>query len=310
MTTPLPPQDPREPEEKLPGEAELAALYHQLPQSEPGPALDAAVLRAAAQALAPDEESPAVLRERRKAARERGDWVHPKPLMPSPSAASHGSGRKPRWLIALGTAASLVLAAGLAWHMREPLPTTPAPAATDSAAPAQATEAAALPPAAAPAAAMQPVEPMPPPPPEPPKQPPVVAQGMPEPTADPWRKAVADQGAERASSKAKVTGNLRRAAPAPMPAPPAALQEISGNAIEAAPVAAATMAAAPPAPAPAAGAITVPSASDTPAQELDKIQQLFKQGRADEARQRLAAFQHAHPQWDLPPELRAQPRKP
>jgi len=48
MTTPLPPQEP----EKLPGETELAALYRKLPQAEPGPALDQAVLRAAAQALA------------------------------------------------------------------------------------------------------------------------------------------------------------------------------------------------------------------------------------------------------------------
>jgi resuscitation-promoting factor RpfA len=88
------------------------------------------------------------------------------------------------------------------------------------------------------------------------------------------------------------------------------LQETSGNAVEAAPGATATMAAVPPAPAPSVDGITEPTASDTPAQELDKIQQLFKQGQTNEARQRLAAFQHAHPQWDLPPELRAQLRKP
>ncbi|RAN81630.1 hypothetical protein B5P43_07730 [Bacillus sp. SRB_336] len=64
-----------------------------------------------------------------------------------------------------------------------------------------------------------------------------------------------------------------------------------------------------PAPAPSVGATTA-GTSDTPARELDEIQQLFKQGRDDEARERLTAFQHAHPQWDLPPELRAQLRKP
>ncbi len=307
MTTQLPPQDPREPEEKLPGEVELAALYRQLPQSEPGATLDAAVLRAAAQALAPGEESPAVLRERRKAARERGDWVHPKPVVSASTASpSAGGGRRPRWLIALGSAASLVLAAGLAWHMREPPPTSPAPASTDSAAPAQA----ALQSATAPAAAMPTTEAAAPPPAEPARQAPpkrVAAQSMPVPTADTLRKAVADASAERASSKARSTGSLRRAAPAPVAAP-AALQEVSSNAVEAAPEAPAMMAA--PAPAPSVGVNPAVGTSDTPARELDDIRELFKQGRDDEARQRLTAFQHAHPQWDLPPELRAQLRKP
>ena len=307
MTTPLPPQDPREPDETFPGETELAALYRQLPQGEPGPRLDAAVLRAAAQALAAGEESPTVLRERRKAERERGDWVHPKPVVSPPTALpSAGGGRRPRWLIALGSAASLVLAAGLAWHMREPSPATLAPAATDSTAPAQA----ALQSATAPAAAMPPTEAAAPPPAEPAKQAPpkqVAAQSAPEPAADTSRKTVADASAERASSKAKPTGSLRRAAAARVAAPTAALQEVSSNAIEAAPEAPAMMAA--PAPAPSVGATTA-GTSDTPARELDEIQQLFKQGRDDEARERLTAFQHAHPQWDLPPELRAQLRKP
>ena len=48
MTTPLPPNDPPSADEPLPGEAELAALYRELPRSEPSSALDAAVLRAAA----------------------------------------------------------------------------------------------------------------------------------------------------------------------------------------------------------------------------------------------------------------------
>jgi resuscitation-promoting factor RpfA len=65
------------------------------------------------------------------------------------------------------------------------------------------------------------------------------------------------------------------------------------------------------APAPvAAAADTATSASDTPTQELDKIRLLFAQGHDDEARQRLAAFRHAHPQWELPPELQAKLRKP
>jgi resuscitation-promoting factor RpfA len=314
MTTQLPPQNPREPDEPLPGEAELAALYRQLPQSAPSPALDAAVLRAAAQALAPDEESPTVLRERRKAERERGDWVHPKAVAPS-AVASPTQGhraRKSRWLIALGSAATVVLAAGLVWRTREMVPATPTPAAMDGATPAQAAKNPAQPRTAAPAVATPPTESALPPPPEPAKQPPpkMMAAPLPAPTAHTSRKAAADRSAERASDKARLIGGLHRAAPASMPAPATALQETSGNAVEAAPGATATMAAVPPAPAPSVDGITEPTASDTPAQELDKIQQLFKQGHTDEAQQRLAAFQHAHPQWDLPPELRAQLRKP
>jgi hypothetical protein len=290
----------------LPGEAELAVLYRQLPQSEPGPTLDAAVLRAAAQALAPGEESPTVLRERRKAARERGDWVHPKPVVSSPAASPSAGGRRPRRLIALGTAASLVLAAGLAWHMRAPPPATPAPAASDRAVPAQA----ALPSATTPAAAMPTTEAAAPPA-EPVRQAPpkrVAAQSMPKPAADSLRKEVANASAERGSSKASSTGNLRRTAPASVAAPAAALHEVSSNAVEAAPEAPAMMAA--PAPAPSIDATTAAGTGHAPARELDEIQQLFKQGRDDEARQRLSAFQRAHPQWDLPPELRAQLRKP
>jgi len=313
MTTPLPPQDPREPDEQLPGEAELAALYRQLPQGEPGAALDAAVLSAAARALAAEEESPTVLRERRKAARERGDWVHPKPVAPSPVAPpSRGNGRRPRWLIALGSAASLVLAAGLAWHMREPPPATPA--AADSAAPAQAmkaTGAAAPSPAATPPAAMMERAEVAAPPQEPLRQPPrLVAQSTPQSAAETWRKAAADKSAQRASSTTRLADSLRRTAPDAMPAPPAALQEVSGNAIEAAPEAPAAMTAAAPAPVPSSDGVIASNSGDTADRELDAIRELFKQGRDDEARKRLAAFQQAHPQWVLPPELRAQLRKP
>lgn len=321
MTTPLPPQGSPEPDEKLPGEAELAALYRQLPQIEPSPALDAAVLRAAAQALAraPDEESPTLLRERRKAARERGDWVHPKQNASTSvvSAPAGGSGRRPRWLIALSSAATLVLAAGLAWHMRGLPSTESAPTAVDSAAPAQAAAAAPMP-AAPPAAAMQQAEPVPPPP-EPPKQPPpkMVVPASRTTAAKTLRKAAADQGTQRASSKAQVAGGLTRFAPAPVAAPaalPVTLQETANNSAAAKPSvaeAAPAMPAAAPAPAAfAADEATAPNTSDTPARELDKIRQLFAQGHDDEARQRLVAFQHAHPQWDLPPELRAPLRKP
>jgi hypothetical protein len=133
------------------------------------------------------------------------------------------------------------------------------------------------------------------------------------PAANALRKAAADQSAERASSKVQMTGGLSQYAPASAAAPaapPVALQETSRNSVEAAPEMPATMAVAPAPTAPPVDEATAPNASDTPARELDKIRQLFAQGHDDEARQRLTAFQHAHPQWNLPPELRAQLRKP
>jgi hypothetical protein len=307
MTTPLPPHDPREPDERLPGEAELAALYRQLPQHEPGPALDAAVLRAAAQALETDATQLAVPIERRKAPREPGDWVHPKPVAVTPAAPA-GSARKsrPRWLVGLSSAAAIVLAAGLAWRMHESPRTESAPVASGSVAPVQAE-------AAATNAPMPPV-PLPAPPQQPPPR--IIAAAPPAPMAAKSRQVVADKQAAPASRDERLAGAAPRA--------PADVTRQAGNeaatnaakpavaeAAASAPPMQATMVAAPaPITATAADTGTATNASDTPAQELDKIRQLFAQGHDDEAQQRLAAFRHAHPQWELPPELQAKLRKP
>jgi len=301
MTTPLPPQDPREPDEALPGEAELAALYRQLPQNEPGPALDAAVLRAAAQAL---ETQPAVPVERRRAPREPGDWVHPKPVAVTPAAPA-GSARKlrPRWLVGLSSAAALVLAVGLAWRMHESPRSESAPVASGSVAPVQAEAAtnAPMPPAPLPA---------------PPKQPPprILAAAPHASMAAKSRQAVADKQAAPVSRDEQQLAGVAPRAPADVTRQ--ASNEIATSAAK--PAVAEAAASAPSlqstmvaAPAPvAAAADTATSASDTPTQELDKIRLLFAQGHDDEARQRLAAFRHAHPQWELPPELQAKLRKP
>ena len=301
MTTPLPPQDPREPDEALPGEAELAALYRQLPQNEPGPALDATVLRAAAQAL---ETQPAVPVERRRAPREPGDWVHPKPVAVTPAAPA-GSARKlrPRWLVGLSSAAALVLAVGLAWRMHESPRSESAPVASGSVAPVQAEAAtnAPMPPAPLPA---------------PPKQPPprILAAAPHASMAVKSRQAMADKQAAPVSRDEQQLAGVAPRAPADVTRQ--ASNEIATSATK--PAVAEAAASAPSlqstmvaAPAPvAAAADTATSASDTPTQELDKIRLLFAQGHDDEARQRLAAFRHAHPQWELPPELQAKLRKP
>lgn len=327
MTTPLPPMDPPTPDGKLPGEAELAALYRQLPQNEPGPALDAAVLRAAAQALNERENPLAV--ERRGSMRERGDWVHPAPVVAGDistiGVVNPARRRKMlHWLLALGSAASLVLVAGLAWHMRTVPDERAVPATSQATAelsssvsePVQARVAPTLPTtanqtagAAAGAVAAKPA-----------------AADVPAavPAAQVARNAMAERTATQHVAE-KMTATMARksmadaadrtnaAMPAPPPPPVA---EVSAAAL-AAPVPA------PPAP-PAAPAESMPApapallgrqrstqiASPAQSRELDDIRKLFAEHHDDEAQQRLEKFQQTYPQWELAPDLRVHLRKP
>lgn len=358
MTTHLPPQDPPERDEPLPGEAELTALYRQLPQSEPSAALDAAVLRAAAQAV-PDEQHVTVVTE-------DGRHLHSKPN----SATRHALGRsatasrkiRPRWLIGLSSAATLALAAGLAWHMRE-LPTAapmqPAAVSMQPAAPVLSPVSSAKVISTAPPAAMivsapkivntapalksarhvtrASASPPPPPIPEPVQmeQSMAVAPSPPAPAAPPaapndlraTRQTYAPAEAaapteaqavmqERSNAVAAPTAkppivevapvpmSMPAPAPAPAPAPPAPPAPMAAApALMPASVSESTAV-------PTADTTTAANANDTPAQELDKIRQLFAQGHDDDAQQRLTAFQKAHPQWPLPEDLRVQLRKP
>lgn len=325
MTTPLPPTDPSTADEPLPGEAELAALYRQLPHNEPGPALDAAVLRAAAHALSGgDEGRPEGMTERRKLPREKLIPLPATPASPATSptlqsieyAARARRKRAPHWLIALGSAASLVLVAGLAWRMRDTAPPAPAPAAQRMATPLVSPSKPVIE-SPAPAAPS-----------------PMLRQGQPaeqlagkvaDKPAMMNRQAGATRSVARPSAADRRTNALppavaeesvsRRAAAAPplggtgthveqAPAPPP-------MAVPAAAPMAKTLSAAP---APSADAATEtdtrPQPSDTPVQELDKISRLFAQGHDGEALQRLRTFQQAHPQWPLPPALRARLRQP
>src|SRR6185437_16059938 len=283
MTTPLPPTDPSTADDKLPGEAELATLYRQLPQNEPGPELDAAVLRAAAQALEGVDGQPWI--ERRKGPREPGDWVHPKPvsgtsveqLRSIESAVRTRRRRTPSWLIALGSAASLVLVAGLAWHMRESSPSRSTPVAQEEAAavrtPAAANQAS---PAVAPLAA----------PPTPAVSPEPVARSAP-PSAD--RQVVMQASAAEKPKHNDALQFVRRKAAARLAVAPPPVAELAAAARDTG---------------------TAQQPGDTPAQELDKIRRLFDQGRRDQAMPRLRAFRQAHPQWPLPPALQAQLQEP
>ncbi|HEY0198345.1 MAG TPA: hypothetical protein VGC19_07370 [Rhodanobacter sp.] len=315
MNTPLPPDH----DDELPGEAELAALYRKLPKSEPGPALDAAVLRAAAEALASANANPQTI-------------------------AGGAQARKPRtrWLIPLSSAATLVLAAGLAWHMRG-MPAAES-ALTKTASPQTAA------PTNTPSVAAAPASPSPAP--APPSLPPPSKAAAPtemlsevtraaHQTAPPMR--IQDKLMSRASAmkpkKADVDNDAAAgtlagitvaqpaseiiAAPPPPPepsqryadaarslAPPpvaetstASADEVAatGNEAEASRPAPAPMTA----PAPALPDVTEKDLRDTRAQELDNIRRLFAAHRDDEAKARLEALQRLHPGQKLPADLRA-----
>jgi len=333
MTTPLPPIDPPATDGKLPGEIEVAALYRQLPQSEPGPALDAAVLHAAARALegAPDQPQA----ERRKRPREPGDWGHSKPFsaivaraIPSVEAAATARRRRvPHWLIGLGSAASLVLVAGLAWHMRDmPRPGPETAAAADgigatqeSAAPSPDDPGAGRPDAGRPGASKAQrfaLASAPPTPVGASMQTERRANRLP-PAALPGLKASAPGASATATAPftlsdkpiaqddAAVINATRRSVrekrAASAPNRPASAVNSKAAAAPAVMEAAPNT---PPASPPSEDGPTAANPSDTPNQELAKIELLVQQHHEAEARRRLQAFRRAHPQSELPANLR------
>lgn len=328
MTNSLPPQTPHEPDDLLPGEAELRALYGKLPQNEPSPALDAAVLRAAAEALSSER---AVTTAR----------------IP---ATSKSRNRAPRWLIGLSSAATLVLAAGLAWHMRSMPQADTLPVPTEAiSAKALSDSAAGSAPASAPAAMLAPAA-IPPPPPMPPKQSPPqrIIQATRSQRA---MEAVSERAKNQAARKqvqaamprpsAVATSALGEVAPAPAaPQGRAADDKAAAQPPRVPPEVMSMPTIQPPIPAlehspPAPSASPAPPAPSAPAQEatavevavnanesdmqtvsaaqkdeLEAIRKLFVEHQGEEAQLRLEAFHQQYPQQSLPPDLQARLRKP
>jgi hypothetical protein len=124
-------------------ESELARLYRRLPQSEPDAKLDAAVLALARAAVEPQRVN----------ALRHANVRH----------------RRPVWLVALSSAAGLVLATGIAWQMRNGFNESAAPAFRESA--SARTERDVIPISAI----VPPAEPAAPPAPPPPAEAPAVA---------------------------------------------------------------------------------------------------------------------------------------
>lgn len=286
MTTPHTPDD-----ERLPGEDELSSLYGKLPSIEPPAALDAAVRRAAAEAV----KLPVAIR------------------------------RRARWPVALSSAAALVIAAGLAWRMGQ-MPNKQ-DELREAATQHEAQTVTAQEPVAARPNTTPPLQASPP---EPPKQAPppaasarrAIVQAKRMQTAAPPPPAV-----EEASANPLPAPGLVAPAPPAPPSPPAqsadraaqadgALQAFSASAPasqSAAPMPAQAMPA-PMAPPMAEQAMPAPAPvndphfnkASTPEQELQKIRSLFANNQRDDARKRLADFHRDHPDYELPADLRDQ----
>lgn len=307
MNTPKPPIDPPSADEKLPGEAELAELYRRLPPRAPSAALDAAVLQTAANALTGSHGHRPI--ERRKAPREPGTWTQAERLsaateryIPSIEAAARARRRRaPHWLITLGSAASLVLVAGLAWHMRG---STPPATSTDRQLESMPAETAATPSAPPPAVAQTSTAPR-------------LAKQAAAIGATSTASAAGEPKRDNQAGASEPPAAVKQAAPplADQAAAEAAPRESSANRLRDAADKAATSrnepAAAPPArPAFLIAPDTARVASDSPAQELRKIEQLFAHGDDDEARQRLRQFRQTYPEQPLPPALQAHLQEP
>lgn len=280
---------------------EIGALYRRLPRAEPSPELDKAVLAHAASAL-----------------RSSG----------KPSRAS--SRRRPRWLVGLGSAAGLVLAAGIAWQVgHDDSARAPAPAAEQPAAPV-----------------WIPVQPMAAP--SPSLEPPPTAESAAEVSAvtaapPPMKPSRAPAKAERApSARAAAAPKPQVAEPAPPPSPPPPAPSAAPSAAPAAPMAPMTESAsadradeatalrersAEPSAANAAESLSstqarsakraagAPSPNSSaelrrdlqlpPEQWIARIQQLQKLGRRQQAIESLRLFRRVHPDWQLPESLRS-----
>lgn len=272
--TPPPDPMPLDPEERA-----LAARLARLgPHGEPSPALDARVLAAAHAATAGGARAAA---GRRRGERDRG-W------------------RRARWPVGAGAAASVMLAAVIAWQMRPlPAPVLPSP----ESAVAASTVVSAPPQAVMEIERAADVAPPPPPP--------SIARDAAVPA--PRALAVPLPAPEREATAAKAMAPPAESPPivfdepspaeatAPLPAaPPARAQPMQQAASASAAAASGIAVDAPEADVPPATAAS-PEVREA---WLARIRELAAAGRTDEARASLAEFHRRHPAFAIPDDLR------
>jgi len=283
--------DPSAREPLTPEEQALARRLAQLGQREPSPALDARILAAARDAGAPARR------------------IHPRP-----------------WPIAVGVAASLVLAVGIAWHLR-PLPLAePPPPTADREAPVRyiapppelRTAPAAPPPALAKPVPASTPTPTPPSPsvalPRMAAPPPMVE--APPPPESPEAPVVLDAPAPAAAVAAASAAGLPPAPPpASLPAPsaqsepaPAAMRKAAATDAETEDKAVNAAAEAEQAAGDEPDTEVPPATADSPEVRqawLQRIRELAAAGQAEAARASLKEFVRRHPDAPLPDDLRA-----
>jgi hypothetical protein len=267
---------------------ELGALYRRLPRVEPPRRLDRSVLGEAARAV-------------------------------------HGTRpRRQRWLVGFGSAAGLVLAAGVAWHVgHEPLRqapheparsapayvpvkpidpparrhetatpadlAAPAPAASTPSRPAAANEAKAARAARPTLEQAAPAQRSAPPPPAPPPPPAAAPEPpAPAPVASPAVEAQQQAAAPAGASTTSAYSAGESEAP-------------SGQAADAAPKKRERSTGMP---APSSSAELRRDTQLAPEIWLARIEQLVRQGRRQQAIESLQLFRRAHPDWQLPQSLR------
>lgn len=224
------PNTPPPSDDELPDERELAALYARLPKAEPDAALDAAVFAQVAR-VAPVR-------------------------------------RRPRWPVALASAAVLVLAVGVAWQVRDTLPPAGPPVAS-------------APPVATPDTTATPTP-------------------APAPAPAPISHAKPTQEAVRPVRRAPARPPAPTSPPPQAPAAPA----MSMAPVESAPAAAPRV---PGVEADRAmgdleAATSAPGLA--PDDRVGEIRRLLDRGQRDEARRKLRELRRLYPHYDLPQDLR------
>ncbi len=314
MNPPTPSPEHPVPDPSLPEEAGIRELYAGRSGEQPGPELDARVRRMAARALEEDGSGATGVPHERVTTtgrRERGRVD----ARPRGAHARRRSRSSQPWWLAAGSVAVVVVAVGLARHLQTSPPpraastgTVPAGVATASAGKASGNEVSAAAPAteAAPAPAKPAAERV---------EPSIVGRSPPAPAPVPreprrvsrFSAAVAAPPAPPAPAPPArqapaVTNGASARAGAPAASPP--VMEMSVN-VDAAPLSLAPAAKAMPARAPGAALST---SGPVASKALQRIRDLFAAGEDARARRLLQAFRQAHPQRELPPDLRAKLR--
>ncbi|HET7267735.1 MAG TPA: hypothetical protein VFJ15_06455 [Oleiagrimonas sp.] len=304
MSTTTPPPESHEPDDLLPDEADLRRHYANASRPEPGAELDARVRRMAEQAL--DETNGEAPDQSPRVARQRGHSRNA-----GPARGQRGSGRRrPRtwWLAAVGSVAVAVFAVGLVRHQHIVPPAAQAPARADH---APMSSAASMPANSAAGRALS-----------------ATRRGEPQAgsASSGPNKKMPSAGASPSPIPPLPTAALQAPQPKPKPEPPS-FELVAPSAKALRKPAAPSRAPTPPTPSSPVARLSLraipgstlratssasthdartlaPEQRSTETKTLQHIRDLFAQDKTEQALDLLKAFRKAHPQQQLPADLR------